>query len=50
MESIFTDYTLYSEMHALAINDVCKQLEQSLLIITPQSPIMFKKYKTLQYL
>jgi hypothetical protein len=50
VESIFANYTLSREVHALAINDVCKQLEQSLFMITPQSPIMLMKYETLQYL
>jgi hypothetical protein len=50
MESISTYYTSSSEGHALTINDVCKQLEQSLFMITPQSPTMPKKDEALQYL
>jgi hypothetical protein len=49
-ESIFANYTLSSVVHALAINDVCKQLEQSLFMITPHSHVMLKKYEALQYL
>jgi len=37
-------------MHALAINDICKQLEQSLFMITLWSSTMPKKDETLQYL
>jgi hypothetical protein len=33
IEYISTNYTLSSEVHALGINDVCKQSEQSLFMI-----------------
>jgi hypothetical protein len=35
MESMSTNYTSSNEVHALAINDVCKQSKQSLFMITP---------------
>jgi hypothetical protein len=50
-ESISTNYTSSNEVHALAINDVCKQSKQSLFMkFIPQSPTMPRKDEAIQYL
>jgi len=51
MVSLFTNYTSFNEVHALVINDVYKESQQSLFMKTPHYfNIMPKKYKALQYL